>query len=284
VGLWRSFLGLFFEFGDAKAAKKESAALRTALEKSQQDPRPLIRFIAKQLEAGEPEQRIVDKLSDGGLDRLEAEQIVSNIQLLRREARKEAGTRDIGCGLLLFFVGVVITLVTWAATAEEGGYYFIMWGAMAFGMFYVLRGLYRKVTTASHAEARLRWVLGAIVLVGGIVGGSVAIANAIGLFESLEAPPDDSFIVVDDHTAWSGSTSVTVAGTVTNTHSEWTIKDVKIEVEATDSMGKVIKTFSVLVIPNRIPPGEKGVYYQTLQVPSTCEYVQPAAVWEWEGP
>jgi len=111
---------------------------------SQRAIEELAQHVAEQLNAGTPRHEIINGLLDTGLDKSQAEQFVNNIESLRDEAlseeQKKAGTKDLGCGLLLLIVGTAITLATWAA-AEAGGTYWVMWGAMAFGAFYILRGL-----------------------------------------------------------------------------------------------------------------------------------------------
>jgi hypothetical protein len=202
---------------------------------------------------------------------------------LNQEARKRAGTKDLGCGFLFLVGGAVITLVTWTA-AKPGGSFWVMWGAMAIGAFYLIRGLYRKITSNTDLGVRLGWVLGSIILVGGIVGGAVAITNR--MTPSALTPPSNLFILSEDNTAWKDEINdiVVVSGTVTNTHSEWSIKNVNVELEATDAKGNIVKTFRISVVPDKLTPGEKGIYNQTLQVPYSCETVRPVLKWEWEAP
>lgn len=252
-------------------------------EESQNAVDELVKSVAEQLDAGIPKKDIINRLSEAGLGSFEAEEFVNRVDSLRYEGRKQAGTKDLGCGFLLLLVGVAITLGTWAAT-EAGGSYWVMWGAMAFGVFYILRGLYRKVTSTTDAGTRLRWVLGSIILIGGFVGGGVAITNM--MTPSQITPPSDSFIVCDDNSFWEDEmlSILMVSGTVTNTHDEWSTKKVKIEVEATDETNNLIKTYDVTVTPNTIPPGGKGVYSTRLQLPYSCISAQPFVVWEWEPP
>lgn len=196
-----------------------------------------------------------------------------------QEARNEAGTKDIGCGFLLLVAGVVITLVTLAVT-EPGGHYYLMWGSMAFGAFYIIRGLYRKITSNINTGIRLGWILGVIILVCGIVGGGMVISNTL-----MPAPPSESFIVWGDNSAWDETTHIFEAnGTVTNIHSEWSIKDVNLRVVAKDAAGNTVKTFLVPAVPSKIMPGENGVYNQTLQAPSSCVEVVSFLKCTWAPP
>lgn len=254
---------------------------------SQKDIDELVKSVAEQLDAGIPRQDIINGLSDAGLGSVEVEQFVSNIESLRYEARKQAGTKDLGCGFGLLLVGAGITFATWAF-AEAGGSYWVMWGAMAFGMFYMLRGLYRKVTSTTDAGIRLRWIFGGIILIGGIVGGGIAINNVMTSSEMTPqmTPPSESFIVWEDNSFWEDETrSIFKAyGVVRNTHSEWSIKNVKIEVEAIDEANNVMKTYEVSVIPSTMPPGGTGAYSERLQLSYSCVSAEWIVVWEWVPP
>ena len=252
-------------------------------EESQQAIDELIKSVAEQLDAGIPKQDIVKGLTDGGLSQFEAEQFVNNIDVLHHEARKQAGTKDLGCGLLLLLVGAAITFGTWAV-AEGGGSYWVMWGAMVFGAFYILRGFYRKIANATDAGVRLGWVLGGMILIGGLVGGGVAITNMMNPPELT--PPSDSYVVWNDNSFWEDEIRSTfmVSGVVTNTHSEWLMDNVRIEVEAEDDHSKLVGKYTVSVKPVTITPGSRGVYSKILQMPYECTYATPVIHWEWVSP
>lgn len=243
----------------------------------------LVKSVAEQLNAGTPKQDIINRLLGEGMNSVEAELFVNHINSLRYEARKQAGTKDLMWGVILILVGAAITWGTWSA-AEAGGSYWIIWGLMAYGMFRIIRGLYRKVTDTTDAGTRLRWVLGGIILIGGIVGGGVATTNM--MTPSELTPPSDSFIIGQDYTVWEDEIQgiLSVSGVINNTHSEWSIKKVKIEVEAIDEANNVIKTYGVFVVPSAIPPGGKGVYSKRLQLPYSCVSANTVVVWEWVPP
>jgi len=244
--------------------------------------------VAEQLDAGTPGHEIAEGLSDAGLDRSEAEELVDNIERLRQEAlnqeRKKAGTKDLGWGLVLLIVGMAITLGTWAAT-DAGGSYWIMWGPMVAGAFYLLRGFYRKIATAPEGTTRIMWVVCGVVLIGGMVGGGVAMGNMVSSPKSHA--PSNSFIAWDDNSYWENETQAVfkATGTITNTHTEWSIENVVIKIEALDDAGKVIKTYDVSVLPSIIPPRGTGTYSASLQLPLSCAYANPsAAAGDWVPP
>jgi hypothetical protein len=256
-------------------------------DESQQAVEELAKSVAEQLNAGTPRHEIIKGLTNAGLEQSEAEQFVDHIDSLRHEAKKEAykqaGTKDLGCGLLLLLVGAGITFGTWAA-AGPGGSYWVMWGAVAFGAFYILRGLYRKIKNATDAGTRGMWMLGGIILIGGMVGGGVAIGNMMN--PSQLTPPSESFVVFDDNSFWKDEIAsiLSVSGTVSNTHTEWSIKNIVIKIEAVDEAGKLIKTYDVSVVPSKILPGGKGAYSAELQLPYSCASANPYMEWEWVPP
>jgi len=110
-------------------------------DESQQAREDLAKSVAEQLDAGKSKQDIIKSLTGAGLNSFEAEQFVDHIERLRYEVRKEAykraGTKDLGCGFLLLLIGAGITYGTWAAAGPGGGYW-VMWGAIVVGAFYIL--------------------------------------------------------------------------------------------------------------------------------------------------
>lgn len=159
-----------------------------------------------------------------------------------------------------------------------------MWGLLGYGMFRIIRGLYRKVTSAIQRGRRLIWIFGSIMFAGGIVIGGMAFYNVMN--PSQLTSPSESFIVCEENSFWEDEilSILNVNGVVTNTHSEWSVENMTIELEAIDEEGNVIKTYKVTVIPSTIPPGGKGVYSERLQLPYACMGVDIGGVWEWVPP
>lgn len=272
-------------------------------DKSQDAVEQRAKFVAEQLDAGIPKDEVKRRLSDSGLRPFEAQQLVEDVarrsheasaespryqapvESLRREVHRESGLKDLGYGFLLLLVGGVVTLVTWAL-AEPGGSYWVMWGAMIFGGFYLLRGFYREVTNAGDTSARLKWLLAGIIIIGGVVGGGVAIADKMTPSESELTPPSESFVAWEDNTFWKDErlSILTVTGVVSNTHTEWSIAKVEIEVEALGDADRVMQTYDVSVTPSTIRPGGEARYSKTLQLPIDCLSANTSLVWEWVSP
>jgi len=74
----------------------------------------------------------------GGVDKYFANQKNALIDLAKAAAHKEAVK-----GILWFVGAMVITFITYSA-ASDGGTYFVFWGAMIYGIYRLLRGLYYK--------------------------------------------------------------------------------------------------------------------------------------------
>ena len=69
---------------------------------------------------------------------------------ITEEVRKAARGEMIK-GVLWFLAAGVITFVTYAA-ADEGGTYFVFWGAMIYGVYRLIRGLYYFSNPAALIE------------------------------------------------------------------------------------------------------------------------------------
>jgi hypothetical protein len=62
---------------------------------------------------------------------------------LARDAERAKGRTDIGFGVVLLVVGIVITAVTYGSASSEGGTYIIAYGPMIVGVIRIFRGLAR---------------------------------------------------------------------------------------------------------------------------------------------
>ena len=62
---------------------------------------------------------------------------------LARDAERAKGRTDIGYGLVLLVIGIVITAVTYGSASEAGGTYVIAYGPIIVGLIRLFRGLAR---------------------------------------------------------------------------------------------------------------------------------------------
>ena len=97
-------------------------------------------------------------------------------------------------------------------------------------------------------------------------------------------PPSDSYVEWDDSSGWTTGSTITVTGSVRNTHDTWSMTSVMIEVEMKDKYSNVVKKSTVIVSPSTIPPGGIGRYYQVLNAPAAAEDGDTAVRWIWTPP
>ncbi|HEX3481430.1 MAG TPA: hypothetical protein VHT91_40735 [Kofleriaceae bacterium] len=62
---------------------------------------------------------------------------------LARDAERAKGRTDIGYGLVLLVIGIVLTAVTYGSASETGGTYIIAYGPIIVGLIRIFRGLAR---------------------------------------------------------------------------------------------------------------------------------------------
>ncbi|WNJ19123.1 hypothetical protein [Pontibacter sp. G13] len=86
-----------------------------------------------------PEQ-IEEELVEAGMERDEAQQLISKIQEELEHAKENAKAEDITYGLLWLFGGLLVTGITYSM-ASGGGSYVVTWGAIVYGLFRTIKGL-----------------------------------------------------------------------------------------------------------------------------------------------
>jgi hypothetical protein len=63
------------------------------------------------------------------------------VKVMSAPGRKLVGGSAIGWGLLIFIVGLVVTVGSYSNAEQSGGTYFLWWGPMLWGAWLVVRGL-----------------------------------------------------------------------------------------------------------------------------------------------
>ena len=82
-------------------------------------------------------------LVEKGLREEDADVVIANLQAEAKQAKREAGSKNMLYGALWCIGGTVVTLVTYSS-ASEGDSYIVAWGAIIFGAIQFLRGLFQK--------------------------------------------------------------------------------------------------------------------------------------------
>lgn len=68
--------------------------------------------------------------------------IISEVNRQLGDDAKTAAKKDMLYGTLWCIGGSIVTAVTYSAASSRGGTYFVFWGAIVFGGFQFLKGLY----------------------------------------------------------------------------------------------------------------------------------------------
>lgn len=102
-------------------------------------------FAAQMMKQGAAEQQIEKALIERGLPQDAARVVIANLSRVRRETRGKAGMRNMGMGAVVFVIGLVITLGSYASAAASpsGGSYMIAYGAIIFGAIQFFQGLWQ---------------------------------------------------------------------------------------------------------------------------------------------
>ena len=156
---------------------------------------------------------------------------------------------------------------------------------LVFPLIVVILMLVRRWTWPPNWNPRLKkyiWIGGSVAMVVWLFA-LIGLSNLMNTQESYVpsttpppaqsiplTSPDNSFVTMDDHSAWADYSSFRLSGTVTNTHSEWSISSVEIKLEMLDEHGATIGESSIPVSPSTISPHREGVYKRIVDVPPSC--------------
>ena len=104
--------------------------------------------IANAIGKGKKRQDIVNFLCNSGIHPQAAAEMVDGAVKNYPGAVRSGALAQMGTGAVLFAVGLLITVGTYAAASSggTGGFYLVSWGPMVFGVVRVVRGLFRLVT------------------------------------------------------------------------------------------------------------------------------------------
>lgn len=100
-------------------------------------------FAADHIAAGKSPSEVERLLVEQGLDAQSASTVVSNLVQARSQAYRSAGTRNMLIGALFCVGGILVTVISYNAAANNagGGRYVVAWGAVIFGAIQFFRGL-----------------------------------------------------------------------------------------------------------------------------------------------
>jgi hypothetical protein len=111
----------------------------------------LTKAVASDLASGKKKQTIVKTLVKSGWSEDTANQYVDNVERAIRDYRESPEGRKVMAdkyarhmlyGILWAVGGGAVTIVTFSLASEQGGTYFIAWGAILFGIIDFFKGLF----------------------------------------------------------------------------------------------------------------------------------------------
>ena len=98
-------------------------------------------YAAQQLfENNMSQHDVINLLMDRGLSYSDAKIVTSNLIEQGAKQMKSARTKGMIFGLLWFFGGLAVTIITYNA-ASEGGTYVVAWGAMLWGIIQFFKSI-----------------------------------------------------------------------------------------------------------------------------------------------
>ncbi len=108
------------------------------------NPVSLPQTIATAIGRGKSRKEIVTALINSGINAAEAESMVNYAVSAHKGEIRKGAAKQLGIGVLMLVVGVMITAATYSM-ASNGGMYVVAYGPIIFGAISVLRGLFRLV-------------------------------------------------------------------------------------------------------------------------------------------
>ncbi len=102
----------------------------------------LFNFAAEKMVAGQSNGQVIRDLIEIGVERKMAEDIVYQLDKVRRDANRKEGYKSMALGALIGIIGLVITIATMAG----GGGGVIAYGAIIVGAIQFFRGVYQVAT------------------------------------------------------------------------------------------------------------------------------------------
>ncbi len=105
-------------------------------------------FAAQMMRDGQPNHKIEKALVEKGLPADAARSVVRNLNQERQrqygQANRDAAMRNMAIGGVICVIGLVVSIGSYqaAASSPSGGSYVVAWGAVIFGGFQFLKGLF----------------------------------------------------------------------------------------------------------------------------------------------
>ena len=102
-------------------------------------------YIAGRVKAGASNKAIIQELIQRGLDPVVAKRMVAGISRAHAFSARTSGLLFLIGGLLITAIFIAITIGSYETASQQGGTYFICFGAIFFGFILTLRGILQLI-------------------------------------------------------------------------------------------------------------------------------------------
>ncbi len=119
------------------------------------------RFIEKQLKKGTPKTQVLSQVINDGLDESTAKELIDHVYSQVCREFIQGSTKDLTWGFVVLMVGAGATYWSFTSAYSDSKYY-IMWGAIAYGLFRLSEGFAKKIKYSSNSSVRRLWMFGGI--------------------------------------------------------------------------------------------------------------------------
>ena len=102
-------------------------------------------YIAGRVKAGASKKAIVQELIQRGYDHDTANQMVKGISGKHATSMRKSGLIYIIVGVLIAAGGISFTIESYGRATQQGGYYYIWFGAVIFGIALAIRGIIQLI-------------------------------------------------------------------------------------------------------------------------------------------
>ena len=102
-------------------------------------------YITERVKAGASKKAIVQELIQRGYDPLTANKMVGGISGKHAASARTTGLLLIIGGLAITAISIAITVSSYSTASQQGGTYYICYGAMIFGIILAIRGIVQLI-------------------------------------------------------------------------------------------------------------------------------------------
>jgi hypothetical protein len=102
-------------------------------------------YVAERVKAGASRQAVVQELIQRGYEPAVARELVGGVARKHALSARSSGLLLLIVGLIVTAISVALTVGSYTAAAEQGGYYYVCCGLTLFGLYLTFRGVAQLV-------------------------------------------------------------------------------------------------------------------------------------------